>query len=79
LAGDIKKWRELFLEEYFALQMYLHMGYDEIRCLPVRYRRWYLERLKKHFDNSKKSTKDENINANNISALNKFEESLQRK
>jgi len=27
----------------------MHMSYTELRRLPTRYRRWYLERLNKHF------------------------------
>lgn len=41
--------REHVLEEFFLLQMHLNMSYIELRNMPVRYRRWYLERLTKHF------------------------------
>lgn len=47
--GPTHNWREKILEEFFLLQLHLNMSYSEVKRLPVRYRRWYLERLAKHF------------------------------
>lgn len=41
--------RENFLEESFILQKHLGMSYSEIKNLPISYRRWYIDRLIKHF------------------------------
>ena len=37
--------------------MHLNMSYADIRTLPIRYRRWFIERLAKHFDAQNKTTK----------------------
>ena len=34
--------------------MHLNMTYQDIRSMPIRYRRWYLDRLIKHFDKRNK-------------------------
>jgi hypothetical protein len=36
------------LEEAFILGMHMHMSYDTVYHLPVRYRRWFIERLIKY-------------------------------
>ena len=46
-------WRQDLLEEYFLLQMHLGMSYESIRNLPISYRRWFIERLTKHFEQKK--------------------------
>jgi hypothetical protein len=78
LAGDVKRWRELILEEYFTLQMHLGMSLSDLGRLPVRYRKWYLDRLKTYFDRSSDSVEAKPASSN-IAALNKFEESIQKK
>jgi len=40
--------REVMLEEAFILGMHMHMSYDTVYHLPVRYRRWFIERLIKY-------------------------------
>ena len=41
--------RENFLEEAFILQKHLGMSYSEVKNLPLSYRKWFIERLVKHF------------------------------
>ena len=41
--------RENFLEESFLLQYHLKMPYNDIRSLPLPYRRWFIERLAEEF------------------------------
>ena len=47
------QWREDLLEEYFLLQMHLNMSYSDIRSLPIQYRRWFIKRITKHFEQKK--------------------------
>lgn len=54
--------RENFLEESFILQKHLGMGYRDVRELPLTYRRWYIERLVRHFKSIK--GKNKNIGQN---------------
>lgn len=35
--------------------MHLNMAYSDIRSLPIQYRRWFISRLTKHFEEKKKS------------------------
>lgn len=42
--------------------MHLGMSYDTIRNLPISYRRWFIERLTKHFE-QKKSVYDKTSNS----------------
>lgn len=51
----------------------MNMSYTELRRLPTTYRKWYLERLTRHFEesNSSKSTKDEPI-SENIQKIDEF-------
>ena len=37
--------------------MHLNMSYTDIRSLPIRYRRWFIERLAKHFEAQNEITK----------------------
>lgn len=41
---------ELLLEQEFLLVYHTGMSRTEVRDLPIRYRHWYLERLKKQLD-----------------------------
>jgi len=56
--GHGSEWRELFLEECFALQMHLGMSYSDIRSLPVPYRKWHIKRLIKHFEDKNKKIEE---------------------
>lgn len=65
--GLTHSWRESFLEESFNLQMHLGMDYNTVYRLPVNYRKWYINRLIKHFkdkndsyNESKKTNKNKN-------------------
>ena len=49
--GQTTNWKESFLEECFLLQYHLRMSYSEVKKLPVRYRRWFLDRLAEEFKN----------------------------
>lgn len=57
--------RENFLEESFILQKHLGMSYSDIKNLPIIYRRWYIERLSKHF--KQVNSKNKNSNSQKIS------------
>ena len=35
--------------------MHLRMTYSDIYSLPIRYRKWYIERLVEHFNDRKKA------------------------
>jgi len=78
--GLPSNWRENFLEEAFALQMFLKMSHWEAYSLPVTYRKWYLKRLEKYYKDknvdSKKST-DKPISGEKN--LKKYESMLQNK
>jgi len=55
--GLMSNWRESFLEEAFLLQYHLNMSYSDVRMLPVTYRRWFLDRLTKEFNNQAEARK----------------------
>ncbi len=62
--------------------MHLNMSYQDVKNLPVRYRRWFLNRLKVHYD--KKSELYERSNTSkqgesDFSGLSKFEENMSKK
>jgi hypothetical protein len=86
--GPIHNWRESFLEESFALQLHLNMSYSEVRKLPTRYRRWFLDRLVRHFKEKNEATEKAKNNASNslgdennsnIDAFNKYQALLDKK
>lgn len=83
--GPTHSWKETFLEEAFLLQRHLGMDYQTVRSLPIRYRRWFLERLVKDFkqknsiikgDND--ATESESV-ADKMDKLSKFEEIISNK
>ena len=37
--------------------MHLNMSYSDIRSLPIRYRRWFIDRLSRHFDQQRSMRK----------------------
>ena len=55
--GPRNNWKEEFLEEAFLLQYHLNMSYTVVRSLPVTYRRWFLSRLAKEFQQQAERTK----------------------
>ena len=59
--------------------MHLNMQYSDIKKLPVRYRKWYIDRLVKHFKqmNSKNSKPQEA--EPEFDKLSMFEEQLKKK
>ena len=78
--GPVHNWREGFLEEAFQLQMHLNMSYTEVRRLPTRYRRWYLDRLVRYFkDRNAPSDKESTISNDNIDSLKQYEAMLNKK
>lgn len=77
--GLPSNWRELFLEEAFALQMHLNMSHDQAYKMPVRYRKWYLERLQRHYKDKYSKSVDEAKPINNENKLKEYESKLQKK
>ena len=57
--GQTGSLREEFLEEAYLLQRHLGMSYTEIKRLPVAYRRWFLERLVKEFNEKEEAMKEQ--------------------
>ena len=47
-----------FLEEAFILQYHLRMSYSDTREMPIRYRRWFINRLKEEFEKKEKLSKE---------------------
>ncbi len=58
----------------------MNMSYTELRRLPTRYRRWYLERLNKHFkDLNKDSNQESDVPvAENIKKIDDFIDGLKK-
>jgi hypothetical protein len=62
------------------------MSYSEVHRLPIRYRRWYLRRLAKHFDDKNKAyeeSKNKNSSPsrqeNSLEKLSQFESQIKSK
>jgi hypothetical protein len=60
------------------------MSYSEVHRLPLRYRRWFLDRLVKHFqDKNKKYNETKQANATNdlhpLKKLDQFESQIKSK
>ena len=58
------------------------MSYSEVRQLPIRYRRWFIERLLKHFDDKKKIQENGSIDDSskfNSKNLEKFQDIIDKK
>ena len=78
--GPVHSWRANILEEIFQLQLHLSMGYEEVKRLPIRYRRWFIERLCKHFkDRNEARERPQDANNDNIRALSDYQEMLDKK
>ena len=56
----------MILEPSFILQYFLGMSYLETMNIPVVYKQWYIERIKKELDKSSEagSTQSKSIEAN---------------
>ncbi len=70
------------MEEAFHLQMHLGMSYTEVRLLPTRYRRWYIDRLLKHFKDKNTARNNEEPDANvsnNMQSLGDYQNMLDQK
>jgi hypothetical protein len=75
--GLPSNYREIYLEESFALMMHLRMSLSDIHNLPVRYRKWYMDRLVKHFTkNSEPKPVDKSQDAKNFA---KFQDQIMKK
>lgn len=60
--------------------MHLNMSYTEVRRLPTRYRRWYLDRLVRYFkDRNAPSDKENTVTNDNIDSLKQYEDMLNKK
>ena len=80
MASDVKRWRENILEEFFILQKHLNMSVLDIRSLPIRYRKWYIDRLNRFYEENRQKPDDATPPASsNIEALNKLEEKIRKK
>tara|TARA_R100001082_G_C4293960_1_gene129427 strand:- start:111 stop:299 length:189 start_codon:yes stop_codon:yes gene_type:complete len=60
------------------------MNYDEIRKMPIRYRKWFLNRLSKHFDKANKmyekaSNPSKTMDSDDQVNMQKYEEMLAKK
>jgi len=57
------------------------MSYEEVKRLPIRYRRWYIDRLCKHFKdkNDARTNPRQDANSDNVRALSTYEEMLNKK
>ena len=62
--------------------MHMNFTYADIRMMPVRYRRWYIERLVKHFEkrnNMYEQSDKPSAENSNIGNFNKYSEMLNKK
>ena len=72
--------REILLEEKYLLIRHLNFSYTDVNLLPVRIRKWFLDRLVKDFQNKnkEKDTSTESI-TENIKKIDMFNDFLQKK
>ena len=56
--GPTENTKVNFLEEAFILQYHLNMNYSDIREMPLRYRRWFINRLREEFEKKEKLSKE---------------------
>ena len=54
------------------------MSYSEVFKLPIRYRRWFLDRLVRHFEDMYSKDKDKSVNKN-MDNIDKYQDILDRK
>ena len=62
------------------------MSYSEVRNLPVRYRKWFIDRLVKHYSEKNKIYKDSQgsqnqrkVEGSDMSSFNKYQEMMNKK
>jgi hypothetical protein len=62
--------------------MHLNMSYLEVKQLPIRYRRWFLDRIVKHFkEQNERLNKDKNNRneSDDLASLADFEKQVNSK
>ena len=59
--------------------MHLNMSYSEVRGLPVRYRRWFIERLLKYYKDKNDPDNRRGASAENNRSLSQYQEHLDKK
>ena len=60
--------------------MHLGMNYGEVRELPIRYRRWFIERLSKHFKDRNSAREEKpDTNSSNMKSFGDYQEMLNKK
>ena len=62
--------------------MHLNMSYSEVKILPARYRRWFLDRIVKHFKDQKQryeKVKDSANDHDQKNTLSEFEKQVNSK
>jgi hypothetical protein len=55
------------------------MSYSEVKSLPIRYRRWYLDRLVKHFNDKNEAANKETSPNQDQSGFLEFEKQISSK
>ena len=55
------------------------MPYRDVYNLPVRYRKWFVERLVKHFNDINSKNKQKDNEPLNLDAFNKFDDMVKQK
>ena len=62
--------------------MHLNMSYSDVRSMPIRYRKWFLDRLKKYFEKQSEMYKGQDSSTktdSNFDDFNKFNDMLDKK
>ncbi len=59
--------------------MHLNMQYSDIKKLPVRYRKWYIERLVKHFKQMNSKNNKPQETDREFDKLAMFEDQIKKK
>ena len=59
--------------------MHMHMQHSEIKSLPVRYRKWFINRLIQHFNKLNDKTKAQDSKVDARDKLAQFEEQIKKK
>jgi len=59
--------------------MHLGMTYSEVRGIPIRYRRWFIDRLLKYFKDKNNKTGASEAAADNNKSFSQYQEQLNKK
>jgi len=59
--------------------MHLNMSYSEVRGLPVRYRRWFIDRLLKYYKDKNNPDNRRSASAENNQSFSQYQEQLNKK